>query len=65
METLGNRGGRGGDGSGTHFLRSPSHGSILFQVLGSGPVGIRRQLAGGNSEFLESAAEMGWSGGGE
>ena len=57
-ETLGNRGGRGGNGSGTHCLRTPSHNGTLFQVPGVGPVGVRQRLARGDSEFAESAAEM-------
>ena len=61
IATLGNILGRVRGGDGTHFLRATSHGAILFEVSGTVPVGIRQQLASGDLELAESAAEMGVS----
>ena len=51
----------GGGGNGTHRLRPPSHGGVILQVSGTGTVGVRRRVSGGDSELAESAAEMGVS----
>ena len=55
-------GGRGNilqGGNRNHCLWLPSHSDIFLQTPGVGSFGIRRQLAGGDSEPVKSASEIG------